>query len=318
MARKTKDLKPDVILKNYWRDNEQFADLFNAVLFQGRQVIKPEELEDLDTEESSVLRHREYTESIQASRDIIKIRKRSLVHQVEFVMLGQEAQERVHYAMPMRVMGYDYGVYKKQYDDNARNYKTADGMDNDEYLSKMKKTDKFIPVITVVVYYGEKPWDGATSLHEMLAIPEDMKPFINDYKMLLIEARKNNLALHNHNNIDLFSLLGIILNKDLPWNEARKKAIEYAEEHDTEKAVVMTVAGATNCKLDYNALDKKGDVDMSTVFEETRTEGRAEEIIAMGYEFGLSEKDILQRLQTKLNISFQKAQEYLNTFGENR
>ena len=60
MAKKTKDLKPDTVLKNYWSDNEQFADLFNAVLFEGKQVIKPEELEDVDTEECSVLEHREY------------------------------------------------------------------------------------------------------------------------------------------------------------------------------------------------------------------------------------------------------------------
>lgn len=64
MAKKTKDLKPDVVLKNYWRNNDQFADLFNAVLFYGKQVIKPAELEDLDTEESSVMEHKEYVESI--------------------------------------------------------------------------------------------------------------------------------------------------------------------------------------------------------------------------------------------------------------
>ena len=52
MAKKTQGLKPDTVLKNYWRNNEQFADLFNAVLFEGKQVIRPEELQDLDTEES--------------------------------------------------------------------------------------------------------------------------------------------------------------------------------------------------------------------------------------------------------------------------
>ncbi len=71
MAKKIQDLKPDIILKNYWNNKEQFADLFNAVLFQGRTVIRAEELEDMDTEESSLLEHREYTESIQASRDNI-------------------------------------------------------------------------------------------------------------------------------------------------------------------------------------------------------------------------------------------------------
>ena len=73
MSDKIQKLKPDTVLKNYWRNNEQFADLFNAVLFDGEPVIKPEELEDADTDESSVLEHRGYAESIQASRDNIKI-----------------------------------------------------------------------------------------------------------------------------------------------------------------------------------------------------------------------------------------------------
>jgi len=54
MPKKKQDLKPDTVLKNYWNNKEQFADLFNAALFDGRPVIRPEELEDVDTEESSI------------------------------------------------------------------------------------------------------------------------------------------------------------------------------------------------------------------------------------------------------------------------
>ena len=31
MQKKIQNLKPDIVLKNYWRNNEQFADFFNAV-----------------------------------------------------------------------------------------------------------------------------------------------------------------------------------------------------------------------------------------------------------------------------------------------
>lgn len=328
MGKGRRDLKADIVVKNYWRNNEQFADFFNAALFEGKQLIKPDELEDMDTEESSVLEHKEYAESIGASRDNVKVRKKSTAYDVELVILGMEGQERIHYAMPMRVMGYDYGTYKKQYEDNALKYKTAKNMTEDEYMSRMKRTDKLIPVITIVVYYGEKPWDGAVSLHGMLDVPKEMEPFVNDYKMHLVEARKNNLKLHNINNRDLFNLLEILLDKSGKLNEIREKAINYAREHKVEKSVMMTVAGAANCKMDYNLIEKKGDADMCTVFEETRKEGIAEGkaegmaqgeakgIIETGYEFGLSEDDILTRLQKKLNVSLQKAQEYLSMFGK--
>ena len=325
MSNKIQNLKPDIILKNYWRNNEQFADLFNAVLFDGEPVIKPEELEDADTEESAILEHKEYAESIQASRDNIKISKKSTVHGVEYVLLGNENQQHIHYAIPLRVMGYDYSTYKKQYDSNAKKCKTLEGIDEDEYLSRMRRTDKFIPVITVVLYYGDKTWDGATTLHGMLDIPDKIARYVNDYKILLVEARRNDLVLHNVNNVDLFNLLEIILDKDTPKNESKKKAIQYGEEHQVDKSVVMTVAGATNSKIDYNAFEK-GEVTMCTLFDEIakeseakgeikgETRGRAKEIVETGYEFDFSESDILVRLQRKLDISLPQAQEYLNMF----
>ena len=106
----------------------------------------------------------------------------------------------------------------------------------------------------------------------MLEIPEEIIPFVNDYKMLLVEARQNDLKLSNINNKDLFNLLHIILNLDLSKQEKKKKAIEYSKEHETDKSVIMTIAGATNCKLDYDALAKKGEMDMCSLFEATRME----------------------------------------------
>ena len=35
------NIKPDTILKTFWRDNDHFADLFNAALFDGEQVLNP-------------------------------------------------------------------------------------------------------------------------------------------------------------------------------------------------------------------------------------------------------------------------------------
>ena len=325
MTRKNQELTPDIVLKNYWNNKEQFADLFNGVLFEGKQLIKAEELQDVDTEDSVVLEHKKYVESMKASRDNIKIRKRSILFGVEFVLLGLESQEHIHYAMPMRVMGYDYAVYKKQYDSNAQKYKTEKGMSGDEYLSRMKKTDKFVPVITVVVYYGEKEWDGAKSLHEMLNIPHEMAKYVNDYKILLVEARENNLVLQNVNNRDLFNLLEILLNTEMPRNEVKEKAIQYSEEHKTEKTVIMAVAGATNTKLDYKSL-VQGDGRMCTVFDEIAREseikgeirGEARGIVETGLEFGLSENEILNRLQVKMNLSIQTAQEYLAMFGKKK
>ena len=101
--------------------------------------------------------------------------------------------------------------------------------------------------------------------------------------------------------------------------ETKNMAIDYAKEHSVDKSVVMIVAGAANCRLDYNAF-AKGDGVMCTLFDKIAKDGElkgeAKGIVETGYEFGISESDILKRLQQKLEIPLQVAQEYLKMFGK--
>ena len=60
-------MSSDTVLKNYWSGNEEFADLFNAVLFGGSQIIRADELENEDTEDSVVLEHRKQAEGVKAA-----------------------------------------------------------------------------------------------------------------------------------------------------------------------------------------------------------------------------------------------------------
>ena len=236
----SKELTPDIVEKDYWRNNDQFADLFNAVLFNGEFVIQSDSLEELDTEES---------------------------------------QQLVHYAMPMRVMGYDYLAYKKQYDSNAIKYAGKEkrkeyGLTTDEFFSRMKQTDKFAPVITIVIYYGDKAWDGAKRLHEMLEIPPRLLPFVSDYTLNLVEARNNSFIFHNKNNKDLFELTKILLSEYLNAKEIRQKVEAYCREHKVDRSVIRMVSVALNARINYREIKEDG--DMCTVFEEIRAEAKLE------------------------------------------
>ena len=48
-------------------------------------------------------------------------------------------------------------------------------------------------------------------------------------------------------------------------------AIKYGEKHKTDKSVIMTIAGAMNAQIDYDAFEKGGS-GMCTVFEEIANE----------------------------------------------
>ncbi len=165
-------LKPDTILKNFWRDNRHFADLFNAVFFNGEQVLKPQDLTEADTDVSSMLKFNGHAETVQKILDVVK----KTAYGVDFVLWGLENQAKIHYAMPLRHMVGDAFSYMKEYDEIAAvNKKNGDFHSSDEFLSGFKKTDRLHPVISLCVYYGESEWDGPFSLKDMLEIPEKIE-----------------------------------------------------------------------------------------------------------------------------------------------
>ena len=187
--------KVDAVLKNFWKDNARFADLFNAVLFDGEQKLHPKDLKEADVDLSSILKFNGYVETIQRLRDVVK----KTAYGMDFVIWGIENQQKIHYAMPLRHMIEDALSYLKEYNEIAKkNMEEKDTSTKEEFLSKFKKTDRLHPVITLCIYYGEKEWDGAVSLKEMLELPDYMEHLVPDYKMNLIQL-KDSEGLHFKN-----------------------------------------------------------------------------------------------------------------------
>ena len=91
--------------------------------------------------------------------------------------------------MPVRNMLYDAMQYEKQVRQLAAAHrKKHDAATSDEYLSGMTREDKITPVITLVINFGSKKWDGPISLHEMFSEqPEHILRLIPDYQVLLID-----------------------------------------------------------------------------------------------------------------------------------
>ncbi len=58
--------------KKFWKDNSRFADLFNACMFDGEQVLKPNDLTEVDTDISSFLQFNGHAETIQKVLDVVK------------------------------------------------------------------------------------------------------------------------------------------------------------------------------------------------------------------------------------------------------
>ena len=159
------------ILESY---NDVFSDIVNVLLFHGRQVLAPDELEDQAP--------RSYYKADGKIREIERdVAKRWKNGNIRVACIGFENQTASDPDMPLRVMGYDGAEYCAQL--------LPDNVDGNRY-----------PVVTLVLYFGyNKPWSGPLSLKKRLNIPEEFEPYVSDYKINLFQ-----IAYLTHEQVDLF------------------------------------------------------------------------------------------------------------------
>ncbi len=182
----------DTVTTKYMRQNKIFADLFNYFIYSGEQVIDPGSLEELDTREVDVPYGGKEgaRQPVQRTRDVIKSVIAMKDRRTAYLFLAVEAQSNIHNAMPVKNMVYDALQYAKQVSNAAASHKRSGDYketDGDEYLSGFMKQDRLLPVVTVVVYFDSKEWDGPMSVHEMFG-EQDARilALVPDYRINLI------------------------------------------------------------------------------------------------------------------------------------
>lgn len=205
---------PDVALKNYFKDNRVFADVFNTYMF-GREILHASDLHPVDTEYSDALKIAAGTEKLSKYRDLI--RKTALG--AEFIILGIENQNKIHYAMPLRVMLYDVLGYSAECKALGTTQNSKDWT-LDEFLSKVSKDTKLTPIFTIVFYTGETKWDGPCSLYDMLNIGNDLKEFVPNYPIHVIDIGHEDYDFHTESLRELSHVLQAIYAKTLPTDNA--------------------------------------------------------------------------------------------------
>lgn len=182
----------DTVTTKYMRQNEIFADAFNYFVYGGEQVIRPDSLKELDTREIDVPYGGENGagQPIQKTRDIIKSVVAMVDKSTAYLLLAIENQSNIHYAMPVKNMVYDALQYAKQVEEATASHRLSSDYKNagsDEYLSGFMKGDRLLPVVTLVVYFDSKEWDGPLSIHEMFSRQDErVLALIPDYRVNLI------------------------------------------------------------------------------------------------------------------------------------
>ena len=159
------------VLEDY---NDVFADIVNVLLFQGEQIVKPEQLED-KTLRSSYKADGKLREIV---RDVGKNWNQDTIR---IACLGIENQTDSDADMPLRVISYDGAEYRAQL---IRDTSSQNGGDGDIMSTKKRRDIKRYPVVTLVLYFGyEKPWSSSKSLLDRLTVSDALKPYVQDYRI---------------------------------------------------------------------------------------------------------------------------------------
>ncbi|MBO5069823.1 MAG: Rpn family recombination-promoting nuclease/putative transposase [Roseburia sp.] len=151
----------DITEKTLADYNDVFADIVNVLAFEGKLKMDPKDL-------CSTSVHSQYkaddNKLHEEERDVVKYWKK---YRTNIALCGLENQTKIERNMPFRIIGYDGAAYRSQL---------------------LKKRKKIVPVTTFVLYFGTKRrWKKPRSIKELMDIPEELEPYVNDYKINVFE-----------------------------------------------------------------------------------------------------------------------------------
>lgn len=221
--------KTDITQKSFFENAEWFADLINATFFGGEEIVTAEDL----LPEDGAVQKADREGVMERLRDVVKKHTKD---GSTFALYVLENQATVDYAMLIRIMVEESLTYDRQVKAiRLRNKeKYGNSLKEDEFVCGFRRKDRLAPVFTLVVYWGDKEWDAAISLSELVDIPAtnhnleaQMRELVPNYRIRVLDL----------NNIKDFSIFRTTLRTVFEFYSYRKDKEglkEYLTTHEQE------------------------------------------------------------------------------------
>ena len=259
--------KVDTVTKAYMRKNNFFADAFNYLIYDGKPVVNPEQLRELDTTEIALpfgpQENGQSNDLVQKYRDILKSAVVMQEDEAAYILLGIENQTDIHYAMPVRNMIYDALQYGKQVADTAANHRKND---------RFYKEDVLKPVVTLVIHFGADEWDAPLSLHEMMGTQnEKLMHYVQDYQIHLIDPAK----LTEEDLKKFTSSLREVI-KYIKYSKDKEKLSRILKDNSRmliDREAVLVIKTITNTAIEISEKEEK--IDMCKAIDDMLSEREA-------------------------------------------
>lgn len=162
------NLTPDSACRTFFNNDIYFSAFCNAVLFNGRQLISAQNLIHYENDSAVIINDTKKVEDKKRRRDIIV---RGDIHGI-YCLFGIEHQSTIDQEMVIRCGNYEMM----------------------EYLKQIKKGEKVIPQVMIVFYTGDRKWNAPLRLSDYFEIPEELKEYVNDWKIKVVDVKEINTS----------------------------------------------------------------------------------------------------------------------------
>ena len=247
----------DKMMKEFLENNAYFVDFFNAYFFDGERVLKPENCMELDSEMND--------SNMDLEKHVDVIRKYNDGNLYSAFII--ENQSYVDASMVVRATVYEFVAYERMLK-----------------KSKKNRNNKKLPMVNILVFYtGERPWNAARQLSELVEVDERFESYFHDYKMNLIEITGN--TSYNFNEEDVYNLFYIcrsIYDQSIYEGTSNHFGL-------VKSSVLKVVKTLTDVEwLDLEELEEKEKIEMCEA-EKRWLEVKSKEWKAEGIELGIKQ-----------------------------
>ena len=269
----------DKIMKEFLENNAYFVDFFNAYFFDGERVLKPENCMELDSEMND--------SNMDLEKHVDVIRKYNDGNLYSAFII--ENQSYVDMSMVVRAAVYEFVAYERMLK-----------------KSKKNRNNKKLPMVNILVFYtGERPWNAARQLSELVEVDERFESYFHDYKMNLIEITGNTSYNFNEEDVhNLFYICRSIYDQSIYEGTSNHFGL-------VKSSVLKVVKTLTDVEwLDLEELEEKEEIEMCEAEKrwlEVKSKEWEAEGIKKGIEQGIeqgSENNRKEMYKTMVNKGF--------------
>lgn len=238
-----RQLKPDAVMKDYWRNDRRFSALVNAILFEGEHVVSNDDIEELDTDESTIVNETSQDpRGINRNRDLLK---RVVINNIP-VVIGIENQQKCDLQMVLRDLEYTSLYYT---------------------IQRKNGKKEILPVLTIVMYYGEDEWKYPKNIKSLVKVPKELDKYVNDWCCLVVALNQFDFITIKDEEVRNFTEAFLELYK---WDKDIKslKSIDLTYESALSLGVITKTESLIDAAIKMNG----GMVNMCRAVEEALKE----------------------------------------------